>query len=278
MRAMLLRSGSLFFGGLAPTSADAQISTLPGHVVDIRVGEYFILAPDSIPAGLVTLRLTQTGDVTKPWPADTARLRADVTYHFHMIWLVRLDSGKTITDLVTAKRADVPTPWMTILGGPGFADTPGSSNVTMIVPQGSYALVCFVGSAHEDRNRYHLLKGMIRPLTVSGGGTSDTLPAPQLTIVPGNDSATVPDTLTVGAYRILVRNEGPRRTDFGIGRLKSGYTIAQARAWRPRLLTEPPRHAVGGIVGIPAGRPLMTTVLLEPGDYFFGDKHVVVRR
>ena len=278
MRAMLLLSGSLFFGGLAPTSADALSSGLPGHVVDIRVGEYFVLAPDSIPAGLVTLRLTQTGDVTKPWPADTAKLRADVTYHFHMIWLVRLDSGKTITDLLTAKRADVPTPWMTILGGPGFADTPGSSNVTMVVPQGSYALVCFVGSAREDRNRYHLLKGMIRPLTVSGGPTSDTLPAPRLTIIPGNDSASVADTLPAGAYRILVRNEGQRPTDFGIGRLKPGYTIAQARAWRPRFLTEPPRHAVGGIVGIPASRALMTTVLLEPGDYFFGDQHVVVRR
>jgi len=278
MRAVLVLSCSLLLGGSASTPAEAQSSGLPGHLLDVRVGEYFILAPDSIPAGLVTLRLTQTGDVTKPWPADMEKLRTDVTYHFHMIWLVRLDSGKTITDVFNAERARIPTPWMTILGGPGFADTPGSSNVTMMVSQGSYALICFVGSAQEDRNRYHLLKGMIRPLKVTGVPTSDTMPAPQLTVVLGNDSASIADSLTAGVYRILVRNEGPRSTDFAIGRLKSGYTVAQARAWRPRLMTEPPRHAIGGIVGIPAGRALMTTVVLEPGDYFVGDEHVVVRR
>ena len=278
MRAILLLSCLLFLGGSASTPAVAQSHSPPGQIVDVRVGEYFILAPDSIPAGLVTLQLTQTGDVTKPWPADMEKLRTDVTYHFHMVWLVRLDSGKTITDVVNAERTQVPTPWMTILGGPGFADTPGSSNVTVMVPQGSYALVCFVGSAREDRNRYHLLKGMIRPLKVTGAPTSSTLPAPQLTIVLGNDSAMVADSLTAGAYRILVRNEGPRLADFAIGRLKSGYTISQARAWRPRLLTEPPRHAIGGIVGIPAGRALMTTVVLAPGEYFFGDEHVVVHR
>lgn len=258
----------------------AQRATLPlpGHVVDIKVGEYFILAPDSVPAGVVSLRVTQTGDAIKPWPPDIARLRADLTYHFHMVWLVHLDSSKTAADLLEAERSRSPAPWAKILGGAGFADAPGSSNVTTILSPGSYALVCYVGSAREDRSRYHLLKGMIRPITIIGGRSSARLPIPELTVVLRDDSAVTPDTLRAGTLRILVRNEGKRAADFGISRVKPGYTIAQARAWRPRLMTEPPRHAVGGVVHVRAKGSLMTTIVLVPGNYFFGGKHVVVRK
>lgn len=256
---------------------DAQTSILPGRVVDIRVGEFFVEAADSVPAGVLTLRLTQTGDIVKPFPADMEKLRADLTYHFHMIWLVRLDSGKTINDLIRAERDDAPTPWATILGGPAFADAPGSSNVSLVVPAGSYALVCYVGSAREDRSRYHLLKGMARPLKVTDAPRAGELPAPQLTVVLRKDSTLVQDTLKAGSYRIRVRNEMARGADFHVNRVRAGYTVAQARQWRPRMLTEPPRHAVGGVVSVPLGGALMTTVVLEPGDYFFGEKHVVVR-
>lgn len=258
--------------------AFAQNSGLPGRVIDIKVGEYYILAPDSISAGLVTLRLSQTGDVVKPFPADMEKLKADLTYHFHMVWLVRLDSAKTAGDLLKAERDRAPTPWARILGGPGFADAPGSSNVTMNLKPGNYALVCYVGSAREDRNRYHLLKGMIRPLTVVGEPVSANLPKPRLTIVLRDSVVEMPKTLVAGAYRVLVRNKGRRASDIGINRVKPGYTVEQAQAWRSRFLTEPPRHAVGGLVWIEADSALMTSITLKPGDYFFGDKHVVVTR
>ena len=260
------------------TAALAQDSSLPGRVVDIKVGEYYILAPDSISAGLVTLRLSQTGDVIKPFPADMAKLKADPTYHFHMIWLVRLDSAKTIADLLRAEGDHAPTPWARIMGGPGFADAPESSNVTMNLKPGNYALVCYVGSAREDRNRYHLLKGMIRPLTVVGRSASSSLPSPTLTIILRDSAVEMPDTLSPGPYRILVRNKGNRASELAISRLKRGYTIEQAKAWRGRFLTEPPKHAVGGLVWIAADSALMTSVTLKPGDYFFGDRHVAVTR
>jgi hypothetical protein len=275
---------SAFVSGLAviaqlsiAAAAHSQSSQLPGRVIDIKVGEYFINAPDSAPAGLVTLRVTQTGDVTKPFPADTAKLQADLTYHFHMVWLVRLDSARTFTDLLQAERDGKPHTWAKIQGGAGFADVPGSSNVTMLLTPGNYALVCYVGSAREDRNRYHLLKGMIAPLTITARPNADQLPATNLTVVLGGDSIIAPDTLAAGTHRILVQNNGVRVSDLGIARLKPGYTVEQAIAWRPRTLTEPPRHAVGGVVYVKSDRPLITTVTLQPGDYFFGGKHVAVR-
>ncbi len=254
-----------------------QTSDLPGYVTDIRVGEYFILAPDSIPAGIVTLRLTQTGDATKPWPADTAKLRADLTYHYHMVWVVRLEDGKTTNELFEAERDRLPTPWATIVGGPGYADAPSTSNVTVALTPGDYALVCYVGSARDDRNRYHLLKGMFRTLTVVGTPRPSTLPQPDLTIVMRGDSVIMADTLDRGHFRIAIRNETARRSDFAISRVKPGYTPGQARAWRPRLMTESPSHVVGGVVAIPMNEAVLTTVALDPGQYFFAGKHVVVR-
>lgn len=261
-----------------PTIMQGQNVALPGHLIDIKVGEYFIIAPDSAPAGLVTLRLTQTGDAVKRWPADIARLRADPTYHFHMVWLVRLDSSRTFSDLFEAERDHQPTPWATVLGGPGFADAPGSSNVSLVLTPGNYALVCYVGSAREDRSRYHLLKGMIRPITVTAGHSRpESLPTTDLTIVLRGDSVLVPDTLQAGVRRLLVRNEGAGPTDFGVSLVKGGYTVAEARAWRSRMMTEPPRYSVGGVVFVTPGRTLVTTVSLQKGNYLFGSKHVVVR-
>ena len=278
-RFLLSLIGLILLDATSPSAAAfGQKSSLPGRTVDIKVGEYYILAPDSISAGLVTLRLSQTGDVVKPFPADMEKLKADPTYHFHMIWLVRLDSAKTIADLLEAERDRAPTPWARIMGGPGFADAPESSNVTMTLKPGNYALVCYVGSAREDRNRYHLLKGMIRPLTVVGRSAPSSLPSPTLTIVLRDSVVEMPARLSPRAYRILVRNKGKRASDFGISRVKPGYTIDQAKAWRSPLLTKPPRHAVGGLVWIAADSALMTSVTLKPGDYFFGNKHVVVTR
>ena len=278
MRLVIMQFSAILLSLAAlPTHSSAQEPALPGHVVDIKVGEYFIIAPDSIPSGLVTLRLTQTGDVTKPWPADTARLRADLTYHVHMIWLVRLDSARTSSDLFEAARDRKPSPWAKILGGPGFADAPHASNVSMLLTPGNYALVCYVGSAREDRSRYHVLKGMVRPLTVIARATTDTLPAAEVNIVLRGGSVQMPDTLAARTWRFVVRNDGERSVDFGISKVKPGYTLDQVRAWRPNQMTEPPRRAVGGLVYIEAQKSLMTTAALEPGDYIFGGKHVVVR-
>ena len=261
----------------SPSLVGAQTANLPGRVVDIKVGEFFVLAPDSVPAGLVTIKLTQIGDVTKPWPADIAKLRADPTYYVHMIWLVRLDSARTFSDLYQAARDRLPARWAKRLGGPGFAHAPGSSNVSMLLTPGNYALVCYVGGAQEDRDRSHLLKGMIRPFTVTARSNTDRLPSPELIIVLRADSVLMPDTLEARSLRILVSNEGERSADFAIGRVKRGYTVEQVRAWRPGLLTESPRQVVGGVVFIDAKHSLMTSVELEAGDYLFGGKHVVVR-
>src|SRR4051812_37425027 len=75
---------------------------LPGHVVDVVARDFFLQAPDTIDAGLTTLRLR-------------------VAQGEHIAVLVRLDSGYTASDLLRARReGHSRPPWMHFIGGPGF--------------------------------------------------------------------------------------------------------------------------------------------------------------
>ncbi|MDQ3519960.1 MAG: hypothetical protein M3466_16360, partial [Gemmatimonadota bacterium] len=59
----LLLSGARYSSG---QSARATASSpLPVRVVDVRAGEFYFQAPDTIPAGLTTFRLLQTGLVVE---------------------------------------------------------------------------------------------------------------------------------------------------------------------------------------------------------------------
>lgn len=248
-----------------------------GRIVDITAGEYAIYAPDSVRAGVLTLRLSQIGDARKPWPGDTARRQMDPTYDFHMVWLVRLDSGRTASDLYRAEHSQLPTPWAKVVGGVGFASPPMSSNATMRVAPGNYALVCYVGSAREDRSRYHLLKGMIRDLVVAPPVVSMSLPRPTLTLVLQDDSIIGPNHIAAGRHVIAVRNNAGRRVDLGIRKLTPGATIDSVRAWRPRLMTAPPFISVGGVVAVPSKGTLFTEVTLDAGEYLFNAHRIVAR-
>jgi hypothetical protein len=193
-----------------------------------------------------------------------------------MVWLVRLDSARTLNDLVQAEIDGEPTPWATIVGGVGFAHPPGAANATLELAPGNYALVCYVGSAREDRSRYHLLKGMSRPLTVGPAAAAQPIPATDVFVELIGDSIVVPDTLTAGTHRLQIRNAGARPADFAIRRLDPGVTLDSANVWRPRMLTAPPFTVIGGVVAIPVNRSLITTVALVPGNYTLNRRLVVV--
>src|SRR5215207_843399 len=102
---------------------------LPGRVVDVKAGEFFFQAPDTIPAGLTTFRLQQIGMLATRHAAGM-RGRAlvsdkgDNTRGFHMLWVVRLEQGKTLSDLLRAEQSGETTPWAKQLGGPGTGHPP----------------------------------------------------------------------------------------------------------------------------------------------------------
>ncbi|MBA3343188.1 MAG: hypothetical protein H0T48_15340 [Gemmatimonadaceae bacterium] len=250
---------------------------LPGRIVDVSAGEFFFRAPDSVPAGLTTFRLRQIGDVLTGAKKTEAENLApagpgnDPTRAFHMLWLVRLDDGKTVSDWYSATVKKEPTPWARDIGGPGFAAPPRSSNATLMLEPGTYVLVCHVGSAREDRSRYHLLKGMFRPLTVvPSHGRSASLPNADVTArITGTGQIRLSAAIGRGRQVIRVVNETPKYHEFAVRRLQRGRSTAEAVTWRRTDGTKNPVEPWGGFSDVPPGATLTTTVAFESGTYLF---------
>ena len=246
----------MFLLGFSAVSGEQRLaaqSPLPGNVVDVTATEFFFEAPDSIPSGQTTFRLTQAGMAAERALAgkegrELVADQGDDTRGFHMLWVVRLDEGKTIADLIAAARANVASPWKTIIGGPGFALPPRTTNATMDLEPGTYALVCYVGSAREDRTRHHLLHGMVRQLIVT---PSMLPPAPEvqphvIARITAEGSVAFSAPIQAGRQIIAVKNEMPRATEFRFIRDRAG---------------------AGGLSRVSPGGTIFTTIDFEPGDY-----------
>lgn len=262
-----------------------QLGTLPGNVVEVRASEFSFQAPDTIPAGLTTFELRQTGMIHRRMMAggaarDSGALdQGDDTRGFHMMWLVQLDSGKTVADFYAAVQAGTSGSVGRMLGGPGFALPPRTSNATIVLQPGNYVMVCHVGSARADRTRYHALKGMFRALTV--------VRAPQMVMAtPSADvvATIAPDgrmtfsaPIVEGRVRIRIENADASGHEVQVRRILPGRTVAEAMAWRlaDSPTTPRPFEPWAGVSHVPAGGSLMTTIDFEAGNYFVGNPRVV---
>ncbi|HZI26967.1 MAG TPA: hypothetical protein VFD64_02355 [Gemmatimonadaceae bacterium] len=268
-----------FLSVLLGASASAQparrpVDALPGRVVDVAAGEYFLRAPDSIPAGLVTFRLSQIGDrLTNPAKVEAENLAPatpdnDPTRAFHMLWVARLEPGRTLSEWYAAHVKGEPTPWAVELGGPAAAEPPRTSNATMVLEPGNYVLVCHVGSARADKSRSHLLKGMFRGLTVTSGSQSAELPrAHAIARITGTGQIELQGTLIQGPQRIRVINATEKSHEFIVLRIKTGRTAREAVTWRRTDGTTHPFSSLGGFSNVPPGATLATTIDFGDGDH-----------
>ena len=258
----------VLFGDSAGAQPGRPVDQLPGRVVDVAAGEYFLRAPDTIPAGLVTFRLSQIGDrLTNPAKVEAENLAPatrdnDPTRAFHMLWVARLAPGRTVNEWYDAHVKGEPTPWAVELGGPASAEPPLTSNATMVLEPGNYVLVCHVGSARADKSRSHLLKGMFRGLTVLPGTASaeETQPAHAIARITGTGQIELQGTLRQGPQRIRVINATAKSHEFMVQRVKTGRTAQEAVTWRRTDGTTHPFASLGGFSDVRPGATLTTTI------------------
>lgn len=253
---------------------------LPGRVVDVKAAEFFLRAPDTIPAGLTTFRLLQTGLVVDRIRAgargrELLRDKGDDTRGMHMLWVVRLDSGKTLADLHRAAAAgERTTPWAPQLGGPAFILPPSTTNATLDLEPGNYALVCYVGSAREDRARYHLLHGMFRALTVVPSARRRSAPprADVVATISGGNTVKFSKPLRAGRVVIRVENTTDEDLEFKFQRVPDGLTGKE-------FLTQPPGSGpgtpAGGLSSVPPRMSVITTLDFTPGEYIVGTQPAI---
>ena len=249
-------------GSGRPTASSAP------NVVALSATDGAFHAPDSINAGWTTFRFTNRG--------------TDIHYaHF-----VRLDSGRTVPELVAAYaeaiRTSGPRPkWVTRFGGPGGVTPGDSSAVTQVLAPGSYVLICPVedlgGSPHFGKGEFRTL--VVRPAGPDAPGR-DAAPTATVSIRLLDFAFNLERPLTVGEQTIRVANAGVEPHDLVLLKLAPGITAeAVVRAMNPERArrtdeaAEPPpslaslASVAGGIAAIRSGMEVFFTTTLSRGEY-----------
>jgi hypothetical protein len=238
------------------------------NLVSLSSTEYAFQAPDTIPAGWTTLRLANRGQ------------------EIHYGHIVRLDSGKTVPELVDAYaeaiRTSGPRPkWVTRFGGPGGAAPGDSSSVTQYLEPGSYVWICPI---EDNSGTPHFSKGEFKPFVIRAGDgvVADSAARPEATMLVRlmDFSFALDSAVPAGRHTVRVENAGVEPHDLVLMKLAPGTTVADLmsvmnpeRARRPgqaeALPPSPeslPRGA-GGIAAIAPGMESFFETNLTPGDY-----------
>ena len=222
--------------------------SLPGQIVDIVAGNYYLQAPDTIPAGLTTLRLR-------------------VQQGAHIAVLVRLDSGHTAIDLLRSRREGHSRPaWMHFLGGPGFPAPGKTANSTLMLTPGNYLLLCDVadrdGVHHFEKGMFHAI--VVRPADMRAEAR---MPKTDATVTMRDYSFAFTPPLHAGNRLLRIVNRGSVMHEFRLVHVLPGHTGQESMTWTPGSKSARPDEDVTAIVGLLPGAELMTTVPLVAGEY-----------
>ena len=229
----------------------------PPTVVTITATDFAFVAPDTVPAGLTTLRLLNQG--SEPHQAVLFGAR-----------------GRTFEELeaAAAPQASMDEWWQAFLkleptfpGGPGVVMGGDSSIITAKLAPGNYEIVCFIPSPD---GRMHVQKGMFRRLVVTRAGARAAEPKSDVTVTLSDFAFATSSPLTAGTHTIRVENRGPQLNELTIERLAPGKTVADWQRWLASgRKGEPVSVPVGGFAGPDAGKVGWVTLTFTPGNYLF---------
>ncbi|HEY2804930.1 MAG TPA: hypothetical protein VGI92_03640 [Gemmatimonadales bacterium] len=235
--------------GVAACGKDAAPPV--ASVVTIRATDFAFAAPDTIPAGVTTLRLINAGP------------------SLHHAQLLKLDSGKTMQDLgVAMQNPNAPPPgWLKSVAGPNAVAPGDSSEIVVTLATGHYAIACFIP---DSTGKPHIALGMIRPLEVKGGNGPMVQQVPMADVVVHlTDYAfSEPGPMHAGARTIEVINDGPQDHEMFMAKLDSGVTAQQLVDWVDHgMHGRPPARPIGGVSGMAPGMHAFIMANLTPGTY-----------
>jgi hypothetical protein len=200
-------------------------------------------APDVIPAGTSTIVANNQGK------------------ELHQGALVRLDSGRTMQDLLAVLKGPAPLPaWATLYGGPQ-----NSGSAVMNLPPGNYVWVCFVPSVDGVP---HFAKGMIRAMTVGPARVAASAPAPDITVTMADYNWVLSRPITAGRHvlRVVVAVKSQAH-EFMVVRLPAGKTVQDVMAWIANPVGLPPAETIVGIAPMQPGTVAYSSVAFIPGHY-----------
>ncbi len=209
----------------------AAVAVAPAspNVVTIHAKDFaFENAPATIAAGMTTFELVNDG------------------HALHHLVIVRLDSGKTLADFQKelAKPA-VPPKWATFMGGPNAPDPGKTSNATLDLTPGSYAMLCMVDIPGGVP---HFAKGMIQPFTVTAAtGPTAAAPASDVAIKLTDYAFGLSAPVAAGHHTFAVSNAASQMHEVELVRFAPGKTMDDLLKWISKPNGPPPAEALGGV-------------------------------
>jgi len=245
-------AGLLIF--ITLSTARAQASP---PVVRLVAREYAFAVPKQIPPGLARIRLVNRGKVP------------------HYARIVRLDSAKTLSDVLAWRRAGGRPPvWFVPVGGPAPVSPGDSADAAVVVQPGRHVVLCTYPAA--GGKSVHLDSGMVRELIVAD--TSDSTAAPpnakvddlesDAEIVLGEYGFSPPPALKAGYRRFRVTNAGLFSHQVLLARLPDGVSDRAELEWfRDNYVATRPGRPNGGLLEVPPRQTAWFAVTLRPGKY-----------
>ncbi len=234
----------------APAAAPAAAAA--PNVVNVATSDYKFDMPAEIPAGMTTFHLTDSGK--EP----------------HQASLIKLDSGKTLDDMMTGmknmKPGAPPPGWVMPAGGPNAVVPGGSADLTMNLAAGNYAVVCFIPDA---KGVPHMMKGMTKALTVTPStAASAPEPASDVNVTLSDYKFDFSTPLTAGKHTLKITTAPGQPHEFTLFQLTPGKTAADvSKYFDGGMKGPPPAMPIGGVAGMSAGLTAFFAVDLKAGDY-----------
>jgi uncharacterized cupredoxin-like copper-binding protein len=242
-----------FSGALRAGVASEGPRTAKANVVTVTTVDYAFQAPDTIAAGRTTLRLVNNGK------------------DFHHIWLIKLEGGHTLPELVEATKKQGPMPkWAVDVGGPNSPMPGGENSATLDLEPGKYVMVCVIPAMTDGQP--HFMKGMVKEITVAARRGVEqagkvAVPAPDVTMTLDDYSFTTSSAITTATKTIRIRNAAAQSHEVVIMKLDAGVTPEQFLQALEKPQGPPPGKILGGVTGIARGRTIDLTASFTPGDY-----------
>ena len=219
------------------------------RTITVTASDYSFAAPDSVPAGLTEIRLENRGT------------------EMHHAMLIRLDAGKTMSDLFASMKGEGPLPsWAREVGGPNTPGPGGESTAILRLTAGRYAMICVIPSPD---GKPHVMKGMAKELVVtpaiSNTSTANVRVSSTMTLLDYAFQFSQP--LKAGRQTIRVKNGAAQPHEVVVLRLQPGRTPADMLAWMEKMEGPPPGAPVGGTTPMARGEENLITLDLAPGEY-----------
>lgn len=230
-----------------PARASGEATAAAPTVVTVTAHDYAFEAPDQIAAGFITMRLVNQGP------------------SLHHVQLLKLEEGKTMADFAAALKAGGPPQWALPAGGPNPPESGDTATVEMKLDPGQYVMVCFVPAADGQP---HLMKGMMRPLTVTGSGSTMTAePSADVTMKLVDFDFQLSKPLTAGRHLLRIDNAGTQPHELAIVRMAPGKEPMSFASWGERPVGKAPGQMYGGVSAIMPGTTVYVPLDLPAGEY-----------